>query len=93
MNVFLDEDLSKAQKVWESCVTEKQAVQFDARFKKRWRPPFKVEGEPEDTHTHIFAAVYPDLSEEGDVIGAVACVIDISGKMIILKPRTQVLIV
>lgn len=78
MNVFVEEDLPKAYEVWERSMVNKLPSKFEARFKTIWRPPFHVDGEPDEGPTWISAAIYPDLSEDGEVIGGTGCIMDIS---------------
>jgi len=80
MNVFVDEDLPKAYEVWTTAMINKQPVKFEARLSTPWKPPFHVEGESDEGPTWISAAIYPDISEDGEVIGGTGCIIDISGK-------------
>lgn len=53
LDCFYSDEVVKAKHIWKNVVEEKEAVTFESRFKKPWKPPGSLDERDRQSYTWV----------------------------------------
>lgn len=78
VSIFEDDEVPRVIDLWRRVAAEQEPIQFQARLKRRWNPSAAFASAPKDFPTWISAWTYPDMSPDGETVGACGVMTDVS---------------
>lgn len=80
VKVFDEDEMSRVLDIWKRVIMDQEAVYFEAKLKRHWKPPPGDVRASEVFPVWISAYTCPEVSEEGEIIGASGVLTDITEK-------------
>lgn len=57
-----EEEAAKIARIWETVLEEKQAVTYESKLSKPWRPPGSIDDTDVQDHTWVTSLMFPNCS-------------------------------